>query len=181
MFETIETPRLLLRKLTPEVYEYVFTRYSQDELLTFWGYTSQDALDTERRRYEAGVQMYGKSLLMFHLIEKETQQVIGWCGYHTWYTQHNRAELGYVLTDDAAKGKRYMSEALPVVLRYGFDTMQLHRVEAFIGVDNEASIKLVKRHGFVQEGCLREHYCVNGVNEDSLVFGLLQHEYQDKP
>ncbi len=34
------------------------------------------------------------------LIDKKTNKVIGWCGFHTWYTDHNRAEIGYGLFDD---------------------------------------------------------------------------------
>lgn len=55
--------------------------------------------------------------------------------------------------------------------------MQLNRVEAMIGPGNTASIRLVKKFGFVEEGRLRGHYCKKGTIEDSLVFGLLKAEY----
>jgi ribosomal-protein-alanine N-acetyltransferase len=71
-----------------------------------------------------------------------------------------------------------MKEAVAPVIRYGFEQMQLNRIEAFIGSANEASQRLVKALGFREEGLLRKHYIKDGIAEDSLVFGLLRSEYQ---
>jgi len=70
-----------------------------------------------------------------------------------------------------------MSEALKTILKYGFEKMQLHRVEAFIGSENEASLNLVKKFNFTYEGKMRQHYKVKEKMEDSLVFSLLKHEF----
>ena len=119
----------------------------------------------------------GKSFLYFHLLEKHTNSVIGWCGYHTWFTQHRRAEIGYVLNDDSNKGKGYMKEALPAVLKYGFEKMDLHRIEALVAPGNIPSLKLLQHTGFTHEGLLRQHYMKNSLLEDSAIFSLLCHEY----
>lgn len=70
-----------------------------------------------------------------------------------------------------------MPEAISAIIDYGFVQMNLHRIEAFIGPNNEASLSLVKKYLFIQEGHLREHYCKNGKMEDSLVFSILKHEH----
>lgn len=70
-----------------------------------------------------------------------------------------------------------MSEVLPVVLQYGFEQMNLHRVEALLADYNMASKRLLVKNGFVYEGCLREHYYVDGVPEDSVMYSLLNHEF----
>ena len=70
-----------------------------------------------------------------------------------------------------------MKEALPFVLQYGFEEMELKRIEALVGPNNEASLRLIRSMGFVQEGLLREHYFTNGRFEDSLFFSLLQREF----
>lgn len=180
-FELLETPRLQLRKLTPEVYDHVFAHYTQEEVMTFFGHTTEEQYRTELWRYQNGLRIFNKTFLMFHLIEKESRAVIGWCGFHTWYLDHDRAEIGYVLAQDAHKGKGYMSEALPRIIGYGFRTMHLHRIEALVAPHNEPSLKLLQRMHFIQEGHLREHYKVNGRMEDSLLFALLQKEYEARP
>lgn len=176
-FETLVTERLLLRKLNPETFRYLYSQYDDEALMAFLGISEKEKLEKEKEKYHNGLHTFNKSYLYFQLIDKTTAQIIGWCGYHTWYLDHNRAEIGYGLFEEQYKQKGLMSEAMKTILDYGFNTMQLQRVEAFIGTDNNASIALAKKFGFVYEGTLREHYAVKGVMEDSLVFGLLQREY----
>lgn len=61
------------------------------------------------------------------------------------------ATLSYAAFAPAA-GQGYMSEGLGLVLRYAFQQLRLHRVEASIQPGNEASLRLVRRHGFRKEG-----------------------------
>ena len=179
-FEVLETERLQLRKTTPVVYDYVFAHYTNDELKAFFGFTSDADVENERKRYQKGLVTFNKSFLFFHLINKETNTVIGWCGYHTWYLDHARAEIGYVLYHNTYKGKGFMTEAIPPIIAYGFTAMQLNRIEAFIGPNNQASLQLIKRLHFTQEGYLRQHYFNQGKMEDSLVFSLLKEEYDQR-
>lgn len=145
--------------------------------MEFFGYTAPEALEKERYRYTNGLTTFNKSILYFMLADKSTGKVIGFCGYHTWYTDHNRAEMFYGLHSDTHKQQGIMTEALSTVIPYGFNEMKLHRIEAMTATDNRASINTLLKFGFKQEGHLREHYFINGVMEDSLMFSLLKWEY----
>lgn len=59
-------------------------------------------------------------------------------------------------------GKGYMSAGLKCVLRYVFDEMKLHRLEANIQPENMRSIQLVKHHGFRYEGFSPRYLKING-------------------
>jgi len=177
-FENLITDRLILRKLTPEVFNYIYANFSDEELLAFLGLETLDALTVEKEKHRKGLSTYNKSFLYFKVLDKASGKIIGWCGYHTWYLDHNRAEIGYGLYDDVYKQRGLMSEAVKTILDYGFLQMKLHRVEALIGTDNDASQNLVKKFGFTYEGNLKEHYFTNNRFEDSLIFGLLNHHYQ---
>ena len=179
-FRTLPTRRLLLREMTPEVYRHVFNNYTDEELKFFFGLRNDEELVLKKQTWQNGLTTFNKSFLYFQLVKKDSGENIGWCGYHTWYTQHYRAEIGYILTNDVERGNGYMKEALPEILRFGFDQMQLHRIEAFIGPDNTASLKLVEKLGFVKEGHLREHYFKDGKIEDSVVFSLLKTEFSKR-
>ena len=91
---------------------------------------------------------------------------------------HERAEIGYGLFGDEYKRQGLMSEAILPIIEYGFIEMKLNRIEAFIGPENIASIKLINKLNFVKEGQLREHYCENNRVEDSIVYSLLRKEYE---
>lgn len=176
-FEVLKTERLLLRKLVPEVYDHIYKRYSDPELKLFLGLDTNDALQTEKNKYAQGLYTYNRRFVNFQLLDKATEKIIGGCGFHTWYIEHHRAEIGYALNDDADKQKGLMTEAMKAVIYYGFIHMNLHRIEALIGPANAASIKLVTNAGFKKEGHLREHYFKNNVMQDSLIFSLLKSEY----
>ena len=148
IFETIETKRLILRKLTDEVYQYLLNNCTDTEIMEHLGIKTAEELANEKEKIKQSYTSYGKTLLLFQLIDKETNTVIGWCGYHTWYTKHFRAEIGYVL-DDPFKNKGLMTEALKRIIEYGFN----------------------------QEGILKKHYNNNGVLEDSLLFALLKNNH----
>lgn len=165
-----------LRAVTPEVYSFVFNNYSTEELMQFFGFTTPEELAKEKNRFEKGMTTFNKTFILFHILENNKN--IGWCGFHTWYTDHARAEIGYVLSNEASKRKGIMSLALKAVIDYGFNTMKLHRIEAFVGPTNEPSLKLMHKFNFVKEGHLREHYFKNNKMEDSVVFSLLKSEYQ---
>lgn len=175
IFETIETERLILRKLTDEVYRYLLNNCTDTEIMEQLGIKTTEELANEKEKIKQSYTSYGKTLLLFQLIDKKTNAIIGWCGYHTWYTKHFRAEIGYVLSEETFKAKGLMTEALKRIIDYGFNELNLNRIEAFVGKDNIPSLKLMGKFGFVQEGLLKEHYNNNGVLEDSLLFALLKH------
>lgn len=177
-FEEIITDRLILRKLTQESFDSIYADLSQDEQLDILGLHSIEELLAEKEKYKNGLSTHNKKFLYHQLLDKKTRAIIGWCGFHTWYTDHNRAEIGYGLFDDDDKGKGIMSEAIVAIVNYGFNNMNLERIEAFVGPDNTASIKLLKRMKFKEEGLLKHHYFYNGKMDDSIVFALLKSEHQ---
>ncbi len=176
--EILETPRLRLRKLTPEITNHIFTTMDDNALIDFLGLADFETLEKEKEKFRGGLQTFNKSFVNFQLIDKETGKVIGGCGFHTWFPLHYRAELGYGLFYDSYKQKGLMSEALKAVLDYGFNEMKLHRVEALTATYNTASLAIFKKFGFTFEGTLREHYNVDGKMEDSVMYSLLNHEYK---
>ena len=173
-FETINTERLTLRKIDPEKIKEILDLQSTEEQKRLLGVSTNEDLEKERKRVEGGYETFNKKLLIFHILWKDNEEVLGWCGFHCWYVDHRRAEIGYQIFNDQNWGKGIMSEAMKAVIEYGFGTMNLHRIEAFIGSENKASLRLAEKNGFVKEGVLKEHYCNKGVMEDSVVFGLVR-------
>lgn len=177
-FETLTTEHLCLRQLCPEVFDYIYKAYSDDALMDFLGLESAEALEKEKEKYRKGLSTFNKSFSYFQIIDKKTEKIIGWCGFHTWYLDHDRAEIGYGLYDEHFRGKGIMTEAMKPIIHYGFHKMNLNRIEAFISPNNNASLRLIEKFGFAQEGLLSEHYQKDGIMEDSAVFSLLQRNYK---
>jgi RimJ/RimL family protein N-acetyltransferase len=62
------------------------------------------------------------------------------------------------------------------MLRFAFERLELHRVTAAIGPDNDASLAVVRKIGFLAEGQLRDHVFTNGTWRDSLLYSILSDE-----
>jgi [ribosomal protein S5]-alanine N-acetyltransferase len=177
-FETLTTDRLLLKKVTPHELKLIFAKYPKDDAKQLLGLLSDDEYISEKRKSDIGHTSYNRSIVQFLFVDKETQKTIGRGGFHNWFFLHHRSELGYLISDVNFRQKGLMSEALKAIVNYGFDKMNLHRIEAFTGKDNIASMRLLEKNGFTKEAVLREHYFIDGAFVDSVVFSKLKHEHK---
>ena len=174
-----DTDRLTLRLLSGSDFNALFEKKDKELVMKELGLTTDAEYEKELKKYQKGYISYRSNLALFQIFLKDTEQMIGNCGYHNWSEDHSRAELGYALKSDEFKRKAYMTEALQFVIPYGFNTMQLNRIEAMVGTENIASQKLLLKFGFTKEGIMREHYFVDGEYQDSIIYSLLQSEYED--
>lgn len=69
-----------------------------------------------------------------------------------------------------------MNEALTAAIGYGFDTMQLNRIEAQVHPENTASVRTLETLGFLREGYQRQAGYWSGIHHDLLQFALLRSE-----
>lgn len=174
----LETERLLLKGVTPEFYEYIMSHYSDAALMSFFGCATGKELEAEKLRHEKGMVCYYQTFRRFMLVDKASGTTIGQCGYHKWYNDHYKAELGYALNNEAVKRQGYMRETLVPIVAHGFNEMQLNRIEAFTSPQNIPSIKLLEGLGFKYEGLMRQHFLKKGMFEDSACYALLREEYK---
>jgi [ribosomal protein S5]-alanine N-acetyltransferase len=175
---TLQTERLQLRPFTDADADALFALHSNTYVLRYW-----DAPPwTEPERAEGFLsrcrQMAddatGARLALDRLSDGA---FLGWCSLATWNPTYRSASMGYCLSE-AAWGQGYATEAARAVLTWGFETLDLNRVQAQVDTRNAASAHVLEKLGFVREGTLREDCIVNGTVSDSWVFGLLRREWR---
>lgn len=176
----IETDRLFLKGYTPKDITTIFRNYSKNEIIEILGHRNEEEYLTEKNKEENGYATYNRRFIIFLLVEKISNKIIGRCGLHNWNVDHNRAEIGYNMQEDNFKCKGLMSEAVKSIIEYGFKELKLHRIEALVGSNNIASLKIIEKNHFTKEGFLREHYYIADKYEDSIFFSILHHEYWNK-
>jgi len=81
------------------------------------------------------------------------------------------------MEEEDYKRKGLMSEAVKTIIEYGFKELKLNRLEALVGKNNTASLRIIEKNNFVKEGVLKQHYYLNNGFEDSIVFSLLAEDY----
>jgi [ribosomal protein S5]-alanine N-acetyltransferase len=173
----IHTERLVLEGINVSMYHELFSTLTESELITYFGIDA-DTFPFYENMHKKGMETFRISFYSFLLRLKDTNRTIGEIGYHTWNPTHRRAEIYYKINDETMKNKGYIKEALGEVLQYGYEKMNLHRIQALIDDNNIPSKKLLLHYGFQKEGTVREDYVVNGVNEDSYQYSLLKHEFK---
>lgn len=179
-FPVIETERLVLREVTNEDASDMLAYLSDSDVVKHMGLepfqSVEDALDEikwYKSIYEDGTGM------RWVLSLKSTGKVIGSCGFLNRHPKHMRAEIGFELSKDFW-GKGFASEALEAVVAYGYDELNLERIEALIEPDNLPSQKRVEKHGFMREGLLRHYEYTCGKFDDLVMYSMLKSDFEHK-
>jgi diamine N-acetyltransferase len=85
---------------------------------------------------------------------------------------HQRAGVG-ILIHDGFRGKGYASEALDLLIKYAFETLQMHQLFVNISADNTESIRLFESKGFQLVGTKKEWNRIRNKWHDESMFQLL--------
>ena len=175
---TLHAKRVTLRWLKESDVRDLYAIFSDPEVARYWSeaaYTEEgqakELLDRIRTSFAS------RSLFQWGVVRPDENRVIGTVTLASLDTQNRRAELGFALNRDEW-GSGLMSEAVAELVRFAFENLELHRLEADIDPRNDASIRLVERLGFQREGLLRERWIVAGEINDTVLYGLLAREWQ---
>ncbi|MBN4051414.1 GNAT family N-acetyltransferase [bacterium AH-315-M05] len=84
-----------------------------------------------------------------------------------------RAGVGILIAEPSQRQKGYASEALELLIKYCFTILNLHQLYCNIPVDNEASIKLFKKHGFQEIGVKKDWIRTGNKWVDEYLFQLV--------
>lgn len=174
----LETPRLLLRRITMRDAQDIFSYSCDPEVArhVLWD-AHRSIFDTRsyikfilRQYREAQPSSYG-------IVLKATGHVIGTIGFMAYSQENSTVEVGYSLAR-SAWNQGYMTEALRAVLRLSFEEMRIHRVEAQHEVDNPASGAVMRKCGMRHEGTLRGRIFNKGHFSDVELYAMLRSDWE---
>jgi ribosomal-protein-alanine N-acetyltransferase len=176
-FPEITTERLLLRQINDRDVNEIFFLRSDERVMRFIDKAPAETLDDayEFIRKIAGLEESADAVT-WAICLKEYPRLIGTIVFWNIKKEHYRAEIGYTLHPDHW-GKGIMQEAFVEVVKYGFNVMKLHSIEANVNPGNAASIRLLERNKFVREAYFRENYYYNGKFLDTAIYSLITDEW----
>lgn len=175
---TLESARLRLRPYLDSDTTALFALYGDPDVTRYWSHPAwtdpaQAHLYLSLRKDEPTTAVHA-----WAIADRESNELIGALTFFSISGTHARAEVGYSLMSKM-QGKGLGTEALSTALKYGFDVLNLYRVEADVDPRNIGSIKLLEKLNFRREGLLRQRWRVNGEVCDSVLLGLLKEDYPD--
>lgn len=107
----------------------------------------------------------------------ENGQVAGRIGLYYIDQSNKIASIGYWL-GESYQGKGIITRACKAIIKYGFTTMGLNRIEIKCAVENHKSQAIPERLGFSREGILRQAELLNGQFVDLYLYSMLKSEWK---
>lgn len=178
---TLQGRRVRLRPVAEADDPDLLAVFGDRSHLRFWSHAPLADL-TAAREYREGIWAgtAGRSFFQWAVTEAD-DRLVGTTTLGSWDRDNRHAEIGFIVRPEV-QGRGVATDAVRTVLRFGFDEMGLHRVEADVDPENAGSIRLLERLGFQQEGLFRERWFTwFEAWKDSAMFGLLERDFVDAP
>lgn len=145
-----------------------FEKYSITHPENYW------TLETQKELIKKWEQNTNKDLeYRFGIFKINSDILIGTIGlFQVFRGPRESALLGYSL-DQEHNGKGYTTEAANLVVKYAFEDLNLHRIEAGVMPDNVGSIRVLEKVGFHKEGLAKKNVKINGSWEDHQMLAII--------
>jgi ribosomal-protein-alanine N-acetyltransferase len=177
-YPELTTERFHLRQPRLEDAAPLATIYCDPGVARYIGQSAVRTADAMREKLQRDLESASRGEgFRWMLCERGSDAVQGTVGVFHWSQRDRRAEVGYVLAVHQW-GRGVMKELMPALLRFGFEDMGLHRMEALLDPRNVASARVLTRAGFRLEGVLREHMAEPEGFSDTAVYSLLEGEWR---
>jgi ribosomal-protein-alanine N-acetyltransferase len=170
----LQTTRLRLRQLTLADQDDVYSYGSDPDVTEFMIWPRHTSIsDTVAFLASIPKNLASQTSLGFGIELKATGKIIGSVGIHNISMKNHKAEIGYVLARPYW-GKGLMSEAVREVIRFAFDEMGMHRIEAKGDVDNERTFRVMERCDMTHEATFRDYELRRGKFVSVKMYGIVK-------
>lgn len=174
----LQTPRLSLRPFRHADAKDLFTVFADPQVFRYIPIGDWKHEDEAHQRISRDIEkMAAGDYVRLAVERREDARVLGEVLLFNFSHASRRAELGYALARDAW-GQGYVREALPPLVDWGFEVLDLNRMHATIDPRNTASARVLEGLGFRLEGTLRQHTIMRGEVTDDGIYGLLRAEWE---
>ena len=117
---------------------------------------------------------------LFEIRVTGDDRYIGNCGLNDVDLVHGHGEVGIVIGEPDAQGQGFGRDAIVTLLRFGFDTLGLHRIHIRHIDGNKRAAHLYPSIGFRPTGREREHLFIRGSWRDELAYDMLDREFRER-
>jgi [ribosomal protein S5]-alanine N-acetyltransferase len=147
-----ETDRLLLKNIDNGDREFIFSQFSDDDINKYL-FDSEPLTDLSGADEIIDFYLTPEPRMQHRwIIQRKADGVkMGTCGFHCWSIKDSVVEIGYDLKKEFW-GNGYMYESINNIIEFARDNMKVKEINACIYIENDRSISLVEKLGFVLTG-----------------------------
>jgi len=173
-FPVVETERLILDEVNDGDVQEVFELRSNPETMKYIPRPlvkdHEDALEHIKMIKE---KIENNTGINWAIRLKDNSKLLGIIGFYRLQPENYRAEIGYIILPEF-QGKGLVPEAVTRLIKFGFEDLRLHSIEAVIDPENYASEKVLQKCGFTKEAHLKEAEFYEGKFLDKVIYSLLE-------
>lgn len=171
----LKSSHVALTPLMPEDMPLLFDWINDREQVLFNSNYKPVHWEQHKEWFEAIQQRADMVVFGIHL--HETNKLIGSCQLHGIHQIHRSAELQIRLGDISERGHGYGSDAVRLLLDFGFKDLNLNRIYLHVFPANVAAIKTYEKTGFKHEGLLRQSAFIDNNYVDMIIMSILREDY----
>ncbi|KAF2510144.1 GNAT family N-acetyltransferase [Flavobacterium zhairuonense] len=160
-FPIIKTERLLLRQFIGSDLENVFKGLSDPEVVKYYGVSFQTLEATKEQMLFFADLEKNDTGIWFAICSADNKTFYGAGGLNNLSKEHKKAEIGFWLMPNFW-GHGIIKEAIPLICKYGFDSLGLNRIEGFVESENKNCKNVMAKIDFQYEGTMKDCEIKNG-------------------
>jgi ribosomal-protein-alanine N-acetyltransferase len=174
-FPLLETPRLRLREIVSADSHALYRIFSDPDVCRYYDLDQLTDVSQAEEMVTHFAERFANCIsLRWAITRKPFDDLIGTFGL--FVDSDWRGAIGYDLHPDYWR-QGIMTEAVTELTRFGFEDAGLPRIEAFVMLDNIASVRLLEKIGYTEEGVLRQYMFFKGQLHDMRCFSRLAVEH----
>ena len=177
--DTITTDRLVLRRFEYSDDASMLRNWIADEKIqTMYSEPVYSTKEEVKELLDKYIGSYERpDYYRWAVIEKESGECIGQIAYFLVDSKNHFAEIEYCIGAEF-QCRGYATEATKAVIAFGFDRINLHKVQICTKTINKPSRRVIEKCGFTYEGTLRDYFFMNGEYVGRHYFSILREEYE---
>jgi len=140
-----------------------------------------DSPESFRKYFDTAlVEERAKRSYPFAYFDKQKQQYVGSTRFGNIEFAHKKVEIGWTWIHPSLQGTGFNKHCKFLLLRFGFETLGLNRIELKTSLLNLKSQKAMRKIGATQEGIFRKNFVNDdGTLRDTVYFSFISDEWPE--
>lgn len=178
MGDIFNSERIILREMERKDWKDVHQYASQDKVCQYqpWGPNSEQESKDFVEQVILDAEKDHRSRFVFTIILKEHGEMIGSGEINLRDSTNRVGEIAYIINPKYWR-MGFATEVANLLISYGFNQLKLHRIFATCDPRNIGSLRVLEKVGMMKEGRIREHILIKDGWRDSLLYSVLEQEW----
>ena len=173
---SIVAAEYILNEMVSSDIKNIYKGLSNKEITKYYAVHFQTLEATEEQMEWYRILRKEGTGIWWGIYEQKDQKFCGAVGFNHLDQTHKKAEIGLWLLKKYW-GKGILKIVMPKIFEYGFNALNLNRIEGFVDSDNAKCKKALEKIKFNYEGTMRSSEIKNGVNIDVEIYSILKSEW----